>query len=250
MARLGLKNYQTPSFNIPTQAPDQRTLNQLSKFGQWLHSVYDWKTNGDEDGDADKEPSRADDESGTNTSPASTSDRSFSESENQSDKDSYDLGYALGYDPASVNAEEAFLAGKDAEARASDDYKDSIEEAFENAMKARGEKFHSMSNAAGVGASGDPTLEVQDFVGFTGKDRDGKGGPATYKALYDKVYEDGGAGADKLTAVEPDYGWATETFDPATISLAPADVDGGLEDLDNTGNQQYQRTPRGGYRGH
>lgn len=246
MARLGLKNYQTPSFNIPTQAPDQRTLNQLSKFGQWLHSVYDWKTNGDKDGDADKEPSSADDESGTDISPASTSDRSFSESENQSDKDSYDLGY----DPAGVNAEEAFLAGKDAEARASEDYKDSMEEAFENAMKARGEKFHSMSNAAGVGASGDPTLEVQDFVGFTGKDRDGKGGPATYKALYDKVYEDGGAGADKLTAVEPEYGWATETFDPATISLAPADVDGGLEDLDNTGNQQYQRTPRGGYRGH
>lgn len=246
MARLGLKNYQTPSFNIPTQAPDQRTLNQLSKFGQWLHSVYDWKTNGDKDGDADKEPSSADDESGTDISPASTSDRSFSESENQSDKDSY----GLGYDPASVNAEEAFLAGKDAEARASEDYKNSMEEAFENAMKARREKFHSMSNAAGVGASGDPTLEVQDFVGFTGKDRDGKGGPATYKALYDKVYEDGGAGADKLTAVEPEYGWATETFDPATISLAPADVDGGLEDLDNTGNQQYQRTPRGGYRGH
>lgn len=246
MARLGLKNYQTPSFNIPTQAPDQRTLNQLSKFGQWLHSVYDWKTNGDEDGDADKEPSRADDESGTAISPASTSDRSFSESENQSDKDSYDLGY----DPASVNAEEAFLAGKDAEARASEDYRDSMEEAYENAMKARGQKFHSMSNAAGVGASGDPTLEVQDFVGFTGKDRDGKGGPATYKALYDKVYEDGGAGADKLTSVEPDYGWATETFDPATISLAPADVDGGLEDLDSTGKQQYQRTPRGGYRGH
>lgn len=246
MARLGLKNYQTPSFNIPTQAPDQRTLNQLSKFGQWLHSVYDWKTNGDKDGDADKEPSSADDESGTDISPASTSDRSFSESENQRDKDSYDLDY----DPAGVNAEEAFLAGKDAEARASEGYRDSMEEAFENAMKARGEKFHSMSNAAGVGASGDPTLEVQDFVGFTGKDRDGKGGPATYKALYDKVYEDGGAGADKLTAVEPEYGWATETFDPATISLAPADVDGGLEDLDNTGNQQYQRTPRGGYRGH
>lgn len=44
MARLGLKNYQTPSFAIPVMKADQRPLNQLSKFAQWLHSVYDWKT--------------------------------------------------------------------------------------------------------------------------------------------------------------------------------------------------------------
>lgn len=47
MARLGLKNYQTPNFKIPTIAPDQRPINQLSKFMQWLHSIVDWKVNDD-----------------------------------------------------------------------------------------------------------------------------------------------------------------------------------------------------------
>lgn len=45
MARLGLKNYQTPNFKIPSIAPDQRPINQLSKFMQWLHSIVDWKVN-------------------------------------------------------------------------------------------------------------------------------------------------------------------------------------------------------------
>lgn len=52
MARLGLKNYQTPNFKIPTIAPDQRPINQLSKFMQWLHSIVDWKVNDDKKEDA------------------------------------------------------------------------------------------------------------------------------------------------------------------------------------------------------
>lgn len=55
MARLGLKNYQNPQFAIPTIAPDQRPLNQLSKFAQWLHSVYDWRVGDDEDTRTDEE---------------------------------------------------------------------------------------------------------------------------------------------------------------------------------------------------
>ena len=57
MARLGLKNYQTPNFKIPTIAPDQRPINQLSKFMQWLHSIVDWKVNDDkkEDTSVDEE---------------------------------------------------------------------------------------------------------------------------------------------------------------------------------------------------
>lgn len=47
MARLGLKNYQTPNFKIPSIAPDQRPINQLSKFMQWLHSIVDWKVKDD-----------------------------------------------------------------------------------------------------------------------------------------------------------------------------------------------------------
>lgn len=55
MARLGLKNYQNPQFAIPTIAPDQRPLNQLSKFMQWLHSVYDWKVDDKKDTRTDEE---------------------------------------------------------------------------------------------------------------------------------------------------------------------------------------------------
>ena len=62
MARLGLKNYQTPNFKIPTIAPDQRPINQLSKFMQWLHSIVDWKVKDDNEkeedtsADGEKEP--------------------------------------------------------------------------------------------------------------------------------------------------------------------------------------------------
>lgn len=56
MARLGLKNYQTPNFKIPTIAPDQRPINQLSKFMQWLHSVYDWKVGDKDDKTTSEEP--------------------------------------------------------------------------------------------------------------------------------------------------------------------------------------------------
>ena len=53
MARLGLKNYQAPNFKIPSIAPDQRPINQLSKFMQWLHSIVDWKVKDDNEKEED-----------------------------------------------------------------------------------------------------------------------------------------------------------------------------------------------------
>lgn len=245
MARLGLKNYQNPNFAIPSIAPDQRPLNQLSKFGQWLHSVYDWKVDGDENGsESGSEPSNIN-ESGTEVSPTSTADRSWREGDTP-------MGESVGYDPASETEDEAYLAGKEAEGRASEDFAKSMEEAFRNAQKAKGDKLQEMMNAAAIGSSGPNTEEVQDFLGFEGDRRDGIGGHDTFTSLMEKLYDDSGAGAERITAVEPEaeWGWATDSFDPSTISKEPAKYDSDLEDVDNTGNQQYRNTPRGGYRGH
>lgn len=207
MARLGLKNYQTPNFKIPTIAPDQRPLNQLSKFAQWLHSVYDWKV-----GDNTEEDSEGE----SDTNDTSSTGRSLEDEE----KD-YNNLLASKETPAvepdrnesgiSDETESAYNAG-------SDSYRNSMAEAFEKAQAARENKLRSMINASAVGSRGEPTLEVQKFSGLEGKDLDSKGGPATQKALWNKLYEDGGTGADKLTRVEPeDFGWDTDEFDPAII---------------------------------
>lgn len=213
MARLGLKNYQNPQFAIPTIAPDQRPLNQLSKFAQWLHSVYDWRV-GDDESEPIEESSTGNgksvDEERTDyeTTPVRKSDASESrayregESEDAIEPDRNKSGIL-------DESESAYNAG-------SDSYRNSMEEAFEKAQAAREDKLRSMINASAVGSRGEPTLEVQKFSGLDGKDLDSIGGPATQKALWNKLYEDGGTGADKLTRVEP-FGWATEEFDPAII---------------------------------
>ena len=59
MARLGLKNYQTPSFAIPVMKAADRPLNKLRDFAQWLHSVYDWKVD-DENKDEETASSESD----------------------------------------------------------------------------------------------------------------------------------------------------------------------------------------------
>lgn len=220
MARLGLKNYQNPQFAIPTIAPDQRPLNQLSKFAQWLHSVYDWKVDDDEGGESEpiEESSTGngksvdEEQADYDTTPVRKSDASESrayregESGDAVEPDRNESGI-------SDESESAHNAG-------SDSYRNSMEEAFKKAQAAREDKLRSMINASAVGSSGEPTLEVQKFSGLEGKDLDSKGGPFTQKALWDKLYEDGGTGDDKLTRVEPGYfGWATEEFDPATIGL-------------------------------
>ena len=216
MARLGLKNYQNPQFAIPTIAPDQRPLNQLSKFAQWLHSVYDWKVNDDEGGESTDESSTGngnsieEERSSYDTTPVRKSDPTEShayregESEDAIEPDRNESGI-------SDESESAYNAG-------SDSYRNSMEEAFEKAKAAREEKLHSMVNASAVGSRGEPTLEVQKFSGLEGKDLDSIGGPRTQKALWNKLYEDGGTGDDKLTGIDPEYfGWATEEFDPAII---------------------------------
>lgn len=218
MARLGLKNYQNPQFAIPTIAPDQRPLNQLSKFAQWLHSVYDWRVNDDKDGESEtadesstgNENSTEEERTSYDTTPVGKSDASESrayregESEDAVEPDRNESGI-------SDETESAYNAG-------SDSYRNSMEEAFEKAKAAREEKLRSMINASAVGSRGEPTLEVQKFSGLEGKDLDSVGGPKTQRALWNKLYEDGGTGDDKLTRVEPSYfGWATEEFDPAII---------------------------------
>ena len=217
MARLGLKNYQTPQFVIPTIAPDQRPINQLSKFAQWLHSVYDWKVD-DESGESEpvEESSTGngnsvdDERASYDSTPVGKSDASESrayregESEDAVEPDRNESG-------VSDESESAHNAG-------SDSYRNSMEEAFKKAQAAREDKLRSMVNASAIGSRGEPTLEVQKFSGLEGDDLDSIGGPATNKALWNKLYEDGGTGADKLTRVEPEYfGWATEEFDPAII---------------------------------
>lgn len=199
MARLGLKNYQNPQFAIPNIAPDQRPLNQLAKFAQWLHSVYDWRVNDDEEGGEESSESS---ETPEESAPAEASGNSED--------------IVLSYDPASATAEEAFQAGEKADPNGS--YADSMTQAYENAKKAKSDKLRSMVNASAVGSSGEPTGEVQDFVGFTGKDRDSVGGPKTQKALWSKLYDDEGTGDESLTRVYPQYqGWWIDEFDPATI---------------------------------
>lgn len=210
MARLGLKNYQNPQFAIPTIAPDQRPLNQLSKFAQWLHSVYDWKVDDDEVGESSTGNGNTTDEERTSydTTPVKKSDPTESrayregESEDAIEPDRNESGI-------SNESESAYNAG-------SDSYRNSMEEAFEKAKAAREEKLRSMTNASAVGSRGEPTLEVQKFSGLEGKDLDSIGGPMTQKALWNKLYEDDGTGVDKLTRVEP-FGWATDEFDPAII---------------------------------
>lgn len=214
MARLGLKNYQNPQFAIPTIAPDQRPLNQLSKFAQWLHSVYDWRVGDDEGGESTEESSTGngntteEERTSYDTTPVRKSDPTESrayregESEDAVEPDRNESGI-------SDETESAYNAG-------SDSYRNSMEEAFEKAQAAREDKLRSMVNASAVGSRGEPTLEVQKFSGLEGKDLDSVGGPRTQKALWNKLYEDGGTGADKLTRVEP-FGWATEEFDPAII---------------------------------
>lgn len=216
MARLGLKNYQNPQFAIPTIAPDQRPLNQLSKFAQWLHSVYDWRVNDDEDGESETAEesstgngnSAEDERTGYDTTPVGKSDASESrayregESEDAVEPDRNESGI-------SDESESAYDAG-------SDSRRNSMEEAFEKAQAARDAKLRSMINASAVGSRGEPTLEVQKFSGLEGKDLDSVGGPKTQRALWNKLYEDDGTGDDRLTRVEP-FGWATEEFDPAII---------------------------------
>lgn len=216
MARLGLKNYQNPQFAIPTIAPDQRPLNQLSKFAQWLHSVYDWRVNNDEDGESETAEesstgngnSTEEERTSYDTAPVGKSDPTESrayregESEDAVEPDRNESGI-------SNETESAYDAG-------SDSYQNSMEEAFEKAQAARDAKLRSMINASAVGSRGEPTLEVQKFSGLEGKDLDSVGGPKTQRALWNKLYEDGGTGDDRLTRVEP-FGWATEEFDPAII---------------------------------
>lgn len=208
MARLGLKNYQNPQFAIPTIAPDQRPLNQLSKFAQWLHSVYDWKVNDDEDGETGESVSDTDDTSSTG--------RSLEDEEKE-----YNDSLASKETPAvEPDRNESGISDESESAHNadSDSYRNSMEEAFKKAQAAREDKLRSMINASAVGSRGEPTLEVQRFSGLEGNDLDSIGGPATQRALWNKLYEDGGTGADKLTRVEPEYfGWATEEFDPAII---------------------------------
>jgi len=216
MARLGLKNYQNPQFAIPTIAPDQRPLNQLSKFAQWLHSVYDWRVNDDEDGESETAEesstgngnSAEEERTSYDTTPVGKSDASESrayregESEDAVEPDRNESGI-------SDETESAHDAG-------SDSRRNSMEEAFEKAQAARDAKLRSMINASAVGSRGEPTLEVQKFSGLEGKDLDSVGGPKTQRALWNKLYEDDGTGDDRLTRVEP-FGWATEEFDPAII---------------------------------
>ena len=218
MARLGLKNYQNPQFAIPTIAPDQRPLNQLSKFAQWLHSVYDWRVDDDEGGESESTEESStgngnsieEERSSYDTTPVRKSDasesRAYREGENEDavEPDRNESGI-------SDETESAYKAG-------SDSYRNSMEEAFEKAKAAREDKLRSMINASAVGSRGEPTLEVQKFSGLEGNDLDSIGGPKTQRALWNKLYEDGGTGDDKLTRAEPEYfGWATEEFDPAII---------------------------------
>lgn len=204
MARLGLKNYQNPQFAIPTIAPDQRPLNQLSKFAQWLHSVYDWKVDDKKDKDT-----ATTDESMTEVPTDSTYNRSYSEPKSEEPVEKEGDG-DIGFDPASETAAEADAAGNFAGTGGS--------AAFDAALKAREAKLKEMTNALAIASSGEPTLEAQKFSGLEGKDLDSRGGPKSQKALWNKLYEDGGTGADKLTRAEPEYfGWATEEFDPAII---------------------------------
>lgn len=218
MARLGLKNYQNPQFAIPTIAPDQRPLNQLSKFAQWLHSVYDWRVGDDEDGESEpvEESSTGngntteEERSSYDTTPVRKSDASESrayregESEDAIEPDRNESGI-------SNESESAYNAG-------SDSYRNSMEEAFEKAQAAREDKLRSMVNASAVGSRGEPTLEVQKFSGLEGKDLDSIGGPKTQKALWSKLYDDEGTGDESLTRVYPQYqGWWIDEFDPETI---------------------------------
>ena len=208
MARLGLKKYQNPQFAIPTIAPDQRPLNQLSKFAQWLHSVYDWKVNDDEDGETGESVSDTDDTSSTGRS---LEDEEKEYNDSLASKETPAVEPDRNESGISDESESAHNAG-------SDSYRNSMEEAFKKAQAAREDKLRSMINASAVGSRGEPTLEVQRFSGLEGNDLDSIGGPATQRALWNKLYEDGGTGADKLTRVEPEYfGWATEEFDPAII---------------------------------
>ena len=207
MARLGLKNYQTPNFKIPTISPDQRPLNQLSKFAQWLHSVYDWKVGDDTEEDSEGE-SDTDDTSSTGRS---LEDEEKDYNELLASKETPAVEPDRNESGISDETESAHNAG-------SDSYRNSMEEAFEKAQAAREDKLRSMINASAVGSRGEPTLEVQKFSGLEGKDLDSIGGPATQKALWNKLYEDGGTGVDKLTRVEPeDFGWDTDEFNPAII---------------------------------
>ena len=208
MARLGLKKYQNPQFAIPTIAPDQRPLNQLSKFAQWLHSVYDWKVNDDKDGETGESVSDTDDTSSTGRS---LEDEEKEYNDSLASKETPAVEPDRNESGISDESESAHNAG-------SDSYRNSMEEAFKKAQAAREGKLRSMINASAVGSRGEPTLEVQRFSGLEGNDLDSIGGPATQRALWNKLYEDGGTGADKLTRVEPEYfGWATEEFDPAII---------------------------------
>ena len=126
MPRLSLQHYEIPDYasHIPNIPRSERPLQKIADLLYALHGIQWFKKKNE------KEPSNTND-SQTEVSPNSDYDRSHQE---------YKGGevYDPGFDPASATAEEAFNAGREAAEHNSDDYKKSMEEAFENARKARG----------------------------------------------------------------------------------------------------------------
>lgn len=127
MPRLSLQHYEIPDYasHIPNMPRSERPLQKIADLLYALHGIQWFKKK------QEKEASNIND-SETEVSPNSGYDRSHQEERKGGEV------YDPGFDPASETAGEAYAAGKEAAEHNSDDYKRSMEEAFENARKARG----------------------------------------------------------------------------------------------------------------